>query len=80
MDQAKKKTWRFLRDIHANDLEDKINELAADGYSVFRADRHESIGSIVLYDVLVFDPVEIGARSAAAMNAAITKAAGLAPP
>ena len=88
----KKKIWRFIKGVESKDLEDKLNELADASYQIFRVDRVEvaTHGSTMqlqqvgrghvpdaVYDIVAFDAVELGARSAATMTAALAKMAGL---
>ena len=76
-----KKIWRVMRNIPAPRLEGVLNEVALEGYQVFRIDRftrpHPQIEDHELpwYDVVVFNPILIGELHHAGMAAMLTKAA-----
>jgi len=77
------KIWVVLQDVKADDLEKKLNEQAAKGYQAFRIDRYH-IGNLingerlVVYDVVMFNPVLLGEKHHADMAAMLTKAAATA--
>ncbi len=71
--EEKKRVWRVLPHVALFSLEDRLNELADNGYQAFRVDPmgHKE------YLIIAFDAIELGARSAASMTATIQQLAGL---
>lgn len=83
-----KKPWVVLRDVPADELEDKLIAYANDSYQAFRIDRVEHDFSdggpaspftrtVVTYDLIMFDPSQIAERQGRALAETMAKLAGL---
>lgn len=66
MAEDKKKIWKFVRHVAPDDMEDKLNELAEEGYQMFRMD----LGNLG-YDLAAFNPQLLGAKHAQSMVASM---------
>lgn len=75
-----KKAWRVLSSVLQQDLEETLNQLAADGFHIFRVDRFEKdrghddshgfwkANIMAFYDVIAFDPVVLSERAGKSMQ------------
>lgn len=63
-----KKAWRVLKGLQVTNLEDGLNQLAADGYQVFKIERE---GSPPFNDfmVIAFEPTLVAERASQSMQA-----------
>ncbi len=69
----KKKAWVVIANLSIAELEDKLNELAADSYQAFRIDLTPENGFVVV----AFDPSQIAERQSRALAETVAKLAGL---
>lgn len=83
--QVETPIWRVVTGVPLADLEHTLNELAAQGYQVFKMDRYanneirmgQAVYAQTLYDIIAFDPMKLGMRSGQALADTIAKLSGL---
>ncbi len=73
--KEERKVWRVIRQLSASELEDLLNELAADGYQVFKLEQVPT--DYNSWIVFAFDPALLGQGMQQRMVEAISKMTGL---
>lgn len=76
--EESRKVWRVIRELASRELEDVLNELAADGYQVFKVE--QLAVEYASWTVLAFDPALLGEGMQKRMAETIAKMTGLAQP
>lgn len=65
--------WLFLGDVAKNELQATLNNMALQGYQVYRMDRIKELG-VITYDIVMFNPVLMSTKQMEDMQAAFKKA------
>lgn len=80
MSETPRKVWQVEPDVHADDLETKLNTLAEDNYQIHSVHAHGGDYGARLFTVIAFDPTLIMSKQGDALAKSLAELMGKVQP